>query len=532
MPIVPDGFTVTLFADGLPHPRRIAVLPDDTVFVVQQNTGQIIGLADKDGDGVAEIGGIYGENLAQPFGLAVAPAGPFAGDLLMSDPVAIYRLPLTGGEVATLTARGAFGDPAGHITRALAIEPGTGAIFVAVGSMSNLAEEPEVKATIQRLEPDGSGQATFARGLRNATGLAFAPNGDLYAVVMERDAMGDALVPDFFAKVSEGDDFGWPYQYAGGIVQPEFSDGSSKRAAAKLPEVMFEAHSAPMDVIFLPDTWPEDYRGDAIVALKGSSNREIPTGYKLVRIDFADGAPGGRLRQLRHRLLGERHLARRSLGPPRRTRADGRRRPPRRRRFRRHDLEDHAAKTLGIRASFLRSQFLAQPSPPMGVRPRASARSPMPEQEELHDDHSPDLGERPRRRTWAFAAPFRHRTDSRSAERSVPADQLEGVQAKCDELFATNSDRAIAQPERDAGSQCTGCRCEHDVAATESPAEAPVDPWHRLPRRHRRRQATWQPTAMRQPVRRDRHRRDHARALPGRRLQGGNALNETAKTAS
>jgi glucose/arabinose dehydrogenase len=295
VPIVPEGFTVTLFAEGLPHPRRIAVLPDGTVLVVQQNNGLIIGLADEDGDGIAELGGISGQNFSQPFGLVLVPAGPFAGDLLMSDPALIYRLPVaTGGKITPLTAPTAFGAPQGHITRALALEPATGAIFVAVGSLQNLAEEPEVKATIQRFEPDGSGQTTFARGLRNATGLGFEPStGDLYAVVMERDAMGDALVPDFFAKVSEGDDFGWPYQYAGGIVQPEFSDGSEKRAAAKLPEVMFEAHSAPMDLIFLPDTWPEDYRGDAIVALKGSSNREMPTGYKLVRIAFADGAPVG-----------------------------------------------------------------------------------------------------------------------------------------------------------------------------------------------------------------------------------------------
>ena len=222
------------------------------------------------------------------------PSGQWAGDLLMSDPAAIYRLPVaTGGEMAAITAPGVFGPPQGHITRPIAIHPETGALFVSVGSMGNLAEEPEVKATIQRFDADGTNPSTFARGLRNATGLRFAPNGDLYAVVMERDAMGDALVPDFFAKVSEGDDFGWPYQYAGGVVQPEFSDGSHKRAAAKLPEVMFEAHSAPMDLIFLPDSWPEAYRGDAIVALKGSSNREMPTGYKLVRIDFEGGVPVG-----------------------------------------------------------------------------------------------------------------------------------------------------------------------------------------------------------------------------------------------
>lgn len=296
VPIVPDGFTVTLFAEGLPHPRRIVALPDGVVLVVQQGAGEIIGLIDDDGNGVFDRGGVYGRNFNQPFGLSLVPIGPMAGDLLMTDPSAIHHLPLGpgGGTMTTLTGPDAFGAPRGHITRALAIHPTTGDIFVSVGSMGNIDDEPEVKATIQRFAPDGTGQTTFARGLRNATGLAFEPTtGDLYAVVMERDTMGDDLVPDFLAKVSEGDDFGWPYQYAGGFEQPGFSGGGTKRVASKLPEVMFEAHSAPMDLIFLPDTWPEDFRGDAIVALKGSSNREVPTGYKLVRIDFENGEPVG-----------------------------------------------------------------------------------------------------------------------------------------------------------------------------------------------------------------------------------------------
>lgn len=293
VPLVPPGFTVTLFVDNLPHPRRIAVLPDGMVLIVQQGTGQVIGLRDDDGDGVAEAGTLFAQGFNQPFGIALEASG----DLLLADADAVWRIPLaTGGEIGRVVAPGAFGAPMGHITRALAIDPATGALLVAVGSMSNLnAGEPPVKATIQRFAADGTGQETFALGLRNATGLAVQPStGDLYAVVMERDTMGDDLVPDFFTRVEPGDDFGWPYQYAGGIVQPGFTDASQKRAASKMPDVMFEAHAAPMDLVFLPDTWPEDWRGDAIVALKGSSNRAEPVGYKLVSIPFgADGRPEG-----------------------------------------------------------------------------------------------------------------------------------------------------------------------------------------------------------------------------------------------
>jgi glucose/arabinose dehydrogenase len=292
LPIVPDGFTVTLFVENLPHPRRIEVLPDGTVLVVQQGTGQVIALRDDDGDGVAETGGIFASGFNAPFGIALDSAG----DLLLADIGAVWRIPVvSGGDIAQVTPTGAFGDPSGHITRSLALDP-TGGIFVGVGSMSNMSDgEPEMKATIQLFAADGAKRGAFATGIRNATGLRVHPQtSELYAVVMERDTMGEDLVPDFFTRVSSGDDFGWPHQFNGGVVQPGFTDGSSKRAASQIPDVLFEAHSAPMDLIFLPDTWPEEYRGDAMVALKGSSNRAMPTGYKLVRIPFGDdGRPTG-----------------------------------------------------------------------------------------------------------------------------------------------------------------------------------------------------------------------------------------------
>jgi glucose/arabinose dehydrogenase len=161
--------------------------------------------------------------------------------------------------------------------------------------MSNLGEgEPEMKATIQKFDETGKNQETFATGLRNVTGMAFNPaTGDLYAVNMERDSMGDELVPDFFTRVEQGDNFGWPYQYIGGNAQPEFSGKGLKLAAAKVPDVLFEAHSAPLDVVFVPDSWPEKYRGSAIVALHGSSNAASPRGYKLVLVNFKDGRPTG-----------------------------------------------------------------------------------------------------------------------------------------------------------------------------------------------------------------------------------------------
>lgn len=297
-PLVPDGFIATLYVEGIPGPRRFVVQPDDgLVMFAQQDAGRVMKLRDIDGNGTADQGGLVVEGTLNPFGLALVPEGqPKAGDLLLADQDAVYRLPTRSGgfQWSQLTPDTGFGEVAGHITRELAVDPRTGDLYVGVGSTSNDGEDAPVKATIQKFSPDGSNQATFAKGMRNVTGMAFQPRtNDLYAVVMERDGMGDELVPDYLTRVEAGDDFGWPYQYTGGFVVPKYSGNAPKRQAAKLPDVLFEAHSAPLDIAFIPDSWPEAWRGDALVALHGSWNATTPRGYKVVRVHFRDGRPDG-----------------------------------------------------------------------------------------------------------------------------------------------------------------------------------------------------------------------------------------------
>jgi glucose/arabinose dehydrogenase len=298
VPIVPEGFRTTLFISDFGAGRKLAINPEDgLLYLSQQQLGRVMKLRDVQGDGTAETGAMVLEQALNPFGIAFVPGdGEFAGDLLVADQDAVYRLPLksVGFHIGQVTPDGHFGEAAGHIAHEVAIDPKTLEIYVGVGSVSNLAEEAPVKATIQRFNLDGSDGTTFAIGLRNVTGMDFEPTtGALFAVVMERDGMGNDLVPDFLTRVDEGDNFGWPYQYLGGFVQPEFKDRGLKLAAAKMPDVLFEAHSSPLDIAFIPDSWPADYRGDALVALHGSHGASEPTGYKVVRVHFEDGKPVG-----------------------------------------------------------------------------------------------------------------------------------------------------------------------------------------------------------------------------------------------
>jgi glucose/arabinose dehydrogenase len=317
-PRVPEGFAATAFATDLEHPRRLLVLPNGDVLVAEQKVGYVTLLRDADGDGKAEWRQRHVEGLNQPYGLAWRD-----GNLLVADQDGIWQVPhelgnlrpgrreqQTAAEVPPeqrkpspavvgekmITRKGVFGIAKGHSNRHLAIDPKSGALFVGVGSSGNIGVEPEPKATIQRFDADGGNQTTFASGMRNPTSHAFHPTtGDLWALVQERDGMGDRLVPDFLVNVKQGAFYGWPYAYIGPNKQPGFAHlAPDKVQATVVPDLLFEAHSSAMDIVFYEgQQFPAEYRGNAIVALKGSWNRSEPTGYKVVRVPFKDGQPEG-----------------------------------------------------------------------------------------------------------------------------------------------------------------------------------------------------------------------------------------------
>jgi len=141
---------------------------------------------------------------------------------------------------------------------------------------------------------DGSGQETFAFGLRHPVGLDFHPETkDLYTTVNERDGLGDNLVPDYLTRLQKGEFYGWPYAYLKpSLLDPrQTNNGQSKKpdlvAKTQTPDVLFQSHSAALGLTFYTgDTFPTPYQNGAFVAFRGSWNRDRGTGYKLVFVPF------------------------------------------------------------------------------------------------------------------------------------------------------------------------------------------------------------------------------------------------------
>ena len=315
---VPPGFTAAPFATGLVNPRRLLVLPNGDILVAEQSAGYLTLLRD-DGEGRAKWIDRHVEDLNRPYGLALR-----GDEILVVDQDAIWRVPHVVGNLRAgrpvpsqkaadvppdqrkpvpgaygaelLTKKGVFGIVAGHQNRHLAIDPKTGALYVGVGSSGNLGVEPAPKATIQRFDADGSNQMTYASGTRNATALAFQPEtGDLWALVQERDGLGDNLPSDYLIRVKQGGFYGWPYAYIGRHPQPGFANlAPNKVNAAITPDLLFQAHSSLLDLVFYEgNQFPAQYKGQLFVAVKGSWNRSLPTGYKIALVPFKDGKPEG-----------------------------------------------------------------------------------------------------------------------------------------------------------------------------------------------------------------------------------------------
>lgn len=294
-PQVPKGMTATLFASGLSGPREILVLPDRSILVSEPEAGRISRLVAPNPPARARAMPFL-TGLDQPYGMTLRRDA-----LTIADLDGLWRVPYAPGDAKAqakpqrITPDGAFDGGNGHHSRNVIWDPASDRFFVAIGSRSNIAEEAAPRATIQVFAADGSGGRTYASGLRNPVGLALQPGtGKLYTVVNERDGLGNGLVPDYLTAVQENGFYGWPYSYLGQNPQPDLADKKPDLVkAAIVPDLLFESHSAPLDLVFYDGSMFPDWRGDALVTLHGSWNRADPIGYMVVRVPFRDGKPRG-----------------------------------------------------------------------------------------------------------------------------------------------------------------------------------------------------------------------------------------------
>ena len=316
-PVVPPGFTVQLWATGLDTPRSMRTAPNGDVFLAESGAGRIRVWRPQPGADHPPAATIFAAHLDQPFGIAFWPPSQ-PRYVYVAETGRIIRFPYDGrteaaGPVEVIVPHLPEG---GHWTRDLVAAPDGSALYVSIGSDSNVARgmrgvvgaagtaaeaglgtgDEAGRAGVFRFAPEGGKLDVVASGIRNCVGLAIEPKTKaLWCATNERDGMGDDLPPDYATRVQPGAFYGWPWFYIGNHEDPRHRGERPDLAGrVTMPDVLFQPHSAPLGITFYDNAAaPAGYAGDGLVTMHGSWNRARRTGYKVVRLRMHDGVPTG-----------------------------------------------------------------------------------------------------------------------------------------------------------------------------------------------------------------------------------------------
>jgi glucose/arabinose dehydrogenase len=300
---LPEGFEISVAAQGLRRVRFMARSPDDRIFVTDMlnltdNRRGTVYILDQFDPTTRQFKKVtkYLSNLRNPNSVAFYTDRTGANwfYLALTDRLVRYRYEAgkdaPSGEPQVLATFPDYGlgykYGGWHLTRTIVLG-GNGKLYVSVGSSCNACEEKEeVRASVVEMDPDGKNQRYFARGLRNAVGLRWV-NNQLYVTNMGSDHLGDNRPADTFYSLQAETNYGWPYCFQAGpriYPDPKFNPGGAKFDCTKVPAALvpFAAHSSPLGLEYFDNSF--------LVALHGSTKKGLRRGYRVVQI--SESRPG------------------------------------------------------------------------------------------------------------------------------------------------------------------------------------------------------------------------------------------------
>ncbi len=293
---IPEGWSMNIFAKDLTNPRVLITDPVGVVLASVPSKGEVVALPDSNNDGTADAKIVVVKDLYRPHGMAFVcnpdcllyiaepnRVGEYSYDTVSKKAVfvrTVAQLP-AGGRNLTRTL---LPVPSEYVTR----------LLVSVGSSCDACEEtdPRRAAVLEiNLNSITPKTAPFAQGLRNSVFMTTNPlDNQVWATEMGRDYLTNDTPPDEINIIEQGKNYGWPYCYGKNIRDPHVGFASIECTEPPYTPsyINIPAHSSPLGLAFVPEDhmtggWPAEYWNNLFVAYHGSWNRDIPTGYKIVR---------------------------------------------------------------------------------------------------------------------------------------------------------------------------------------------------------------------------------------------------------
>ncbi len=198
---LPDGFHIAVFADNIDGARMLTFTPGGVLLVSESGEGKVVALPDPRHTGKAERTVDVLSGLNEPHGIAF-----YEGKLYVAENDKVRRYDWDEANLRATNPKTLTDLPTGggHSTRSLLFH--NGKMYVSAGSSCNVCIEKDPRrATVMEFNPDGTGQKIFAKGLRNAVGLAVNPKTDtVWVTVNGRDWLGDDLPPETIYDLGKG----------------------------------------------------------------------------------------------------------------------------------------------------------------------------------------------------------------------------------------------------------------------------------------------------------------------------------------
>jgi glucose/arabinose dehydrogenase len=235
-------------------------------------------------------------------GVAVGPDGSGGTVVVVGEQTRIDAWDYANGAVShRRTVIGGLPGGGRHPGKFVALHDGVVAYDIGSSTNRDPVDRKIGRATVSSVRLDGSGNTRLAVGVRNGEGLAFAPDGTLFAAVNQDDdqpapypdAGSDYIAEhpnDQVSRITAGTDLGWPLcvpdsrgnatlTNLGSVDDPVNNVGGKALDCSSIGRTMLglPAHSAPIGFVFTHGTAIAEQLGDgALITAHGSWDRQPP----------------------------------------------------------------------------------------------------------------------------------------------------------------------------------------------------------------------------------------------------------------
>jgi glucose/arabinose dehydrogenase len=287
---VPAGFKVELWAHGLPGARTLTRGDKGTIFVGSRVIGKVYAVTDKDGKRSVKT---IVEGQKMPNGLAFADGNLYVMAIDKALRLDGIEDKLDSPQVTDISDKINLPESTHHNWKYAGIGPDK-KLYIAIGSPCNVCEiNTGMHGLIRRQNLDGSNIEIVARGVRNSVGfdwhpvtkeLWFTDNGPDW---ISNDGPEEEL--NRVAKTAEGAHYGFPYCHAQGVADPTVKR-PNPCTGVTLPAATLGPHAGALGMRFYTGSmFPAAYKNTALIARRGSWNRDQKFGYDVVQATVNGG---------------------------------------------------------------------------------------------------------------------------------------------------------------------------------------------------------------------------------------------------